>query len=701
MSDYYVTARERALLHTLLEKENPVPVSKIAKELQVSTRTIHRDVQGMEKLLGAYHLELVKKTGKGMWIAGATEDKQDLRLALLQTHAPEYTEEERRTLILSALLEAEEPVKLNTLSHELKVSAATVSYDLDKIEEWLQGFGLELVRRRGYGVKISGAEASKRNAMSGLIAENLEETDLFEAMQQRIKKRSVQTDTSPISNRLLGLVEKEKWVTVEQILHEMKDTLPYSFADSAYIGLVVHVTLAVERLQKGENIEINQEHLHSLKNTKEFEAANQLIQRLERVFQLDIPEAEIGYITMHLRGAKLRQEPEQNWDLDHLPAAACAKALMSFVQHETGKPLVQDHSLYQGLTSHLEPALFRLKENMKIHNPLLDDIKRDYPELFSIVKKAAGYTLPEMTLPEAEIGYLVLHFGSALEQLRDKQKARALVVCSSGIGSSKMLTTRLKKEVPEIEQMKNMSVLELENIDESNYDLVISTVDITHEQLPSITVNPFLTKEDAARVKSLIHQLELKKHIPYEQDIQAGNETRSAERDIESIQLYSWTMIRLLQQFDVYRPAFVQDVYSALEEVCHNLKERQLITSAGKTAQALWERHKAGGMAIPNTRLALFHTRGTFVSAPCFVIQVLPQSVYLPSMDGTLTEVKHLLLLLAPDNEEVEVYEVLSAVSEQIIQTDQSIQTFASGDKQRIQSFMAQSFRERLKEKIT
>lgn len=38
---------------------------------------------------------------------------------------------------------------------------------------------------------------------------------------------------------------------------------------------------------------------------------------------------------------------------------------------------------------------------------------------------------------------------------------KALVVCSSGIGSSKMLASRLKKELPEIESFDMSSLIEL------------------------------------------------------------------------------------------------------------------------------------------------------------------------------------------------------------------------------------------------
>ncbi len=59
------------------------------------------------------------------------------------------------------------------------MTAATVSHDLDKAEEWLSFFDLQLIRRRGYGVEVVGTEKSRRRAMSSLMVETLEKMNSF------------------------------------------------------------------------------------------------------------------------------------------------------------------------------------------------------------------------------------------------------------------------------------------------------------------------------------------------------------------------------------------------------------------------------------------------------------------------------------------------------------------------------------------
>ena len=70
-----------------------------------------------------------------------------------------------------------------------------------------------------------------------------------------------------------------------------------------------------------------------------------------------------------------------------------------------------------------------------------------------------------------------MHFGASIERLRAlKREIRAIIVCTSGIGSSRMLSSRLSKEIPEIRIMDSVSWYEAARMPTDQYDLVLSTV---------------------------------------------------------------------------------------------------------------------------------------------------------------------------------------------------------------------------------
>ncbi|GAA3313295.1 hypothetical protein GCM10020331_003110 [Ectobacillus funiculus] len=129
--------------------------------------------------------------------------------------------------------------------------------------------------------------------------------------------------------------------------------------------------------------------MKNLQSTPEYKIAENIIKQLETVFQVDIPTAEIGYITMHLHGAKLRHDKEYLIEDSSFQIAIKTKHLIQYVGEQLHQDLTSNRSLFEGLVVHLKPALYRIKQNMGISNPLLHKIKGDYPELFSVVKKAA------------------------------------------------------------------------------------------------------------------------------------------------------------------------------------------------------------------------------------------------------------------------------------------------------------------------
>ena len=92
---------------------------------------------------------------------------------------------------------------------------------------------------------------------------------------------------------------------------------------------------------------------------------------------------------MHMRGTKLRQDGalERYFETSDLEVASRVKALIHYVEEQTGVVLAGDSSLYTGLLAHLDRAIQRLRENLNIYNPLLPEIKEDYPALFDLVNR--------------------------------------------------------------------------------------------------------------------------------------------------------------------------------------------------------------------------------------------------------------------------------------------------------------------------
>ncbi|WP_377889927.1 BglG family transcription antiterminator [Alkalihalobacillus sp. R86527] len=696
-----LSARERSILQLLLETDDFYTVKEIAEQLEVSERTVHRDLSGLEDVVNEYELKLMKKAGVGVQFDGHPSQRDELKRYLYNLDITEYTQNERETLILCKLLESHEPIKLIGLANDLRVTVATISNDLNRVEDWLHSMQLSLIRKRGYGVQVEGAEALKRHAISSLLTTEYNDSDFFTLLKQSIQKKSKGDVMESASDQLLGLVDREKLHQVEAIVGGVNNNLPYMMADSAYIGLIVHLTLAIERIQQGEKIEMESDYLSSLKETKEFHSAETISRRMADFFSIPIPEAEVGYITMHLRGAKLRSSSSYYLEESNYPITVKARQLIREVSDNINVELESNDSLFQGLVTHLGPATHRLNQKMSIHNPLLTKIKEDYPELFKVIKEAVGNVFNGVTIPDEEVGFLVLHFGSALEGWNKKNNLRILAVCSSGIGTSKMLATRLKQEFHEIDDVKSVSLFELEKEDLHAFDLIVSTIPLRDIDAEYIEVSPFLSEKEARGIRTVLQKSNVTRRKnalkEKESSFQSGHQaadwfTRSAA--------YSETASSIMKHLTLTE-GDEEDIVALLKKECSRLEKGNTITSSDAVTEALLKREELGGVGIPESSLALFHTRTPAILQPTFSIIRLQKPVKRKAMDETEIDMDTILLQLAPEEATSEQIEIMSFISTVVIETSETITLFEEENEERIQIFLAEKLREFITDKLS
>ncbi|AXI10536.1 transcriptional antiterminator [Oceanobacillus zhaokaii] len=697
-----ITSRERKIIDLLLKNDGDLTVRTIAEAVDVSERTIHRDLKSVEKILFGYHLELTKKSGVGIKIIGDETDKLQLQFALSDVSIYDFSPEERQSVILATLLEMNEPVKLFTLADELKVTEATISHDLDQLEEEVATFHLVLVRKRGYGVEIEGNEEEKRAALSYLITKHVDPFEFVTLIKDSIQKKSTH-HLNAISNRLLHFVNPEKLSIIESVVESARGVLPYELADSAHIGLVVHLALAMERLQKGEMIKFDQAFLQRIERTKEYAIAKSMINKLEKKLKLDIPDDEIGYITMHLMGAKVRVDQEYLIEESSIDIAFQAKALIQYVSKNVNVDLTKNASLLHDLVAHLKPTIYRLQQRMQIKNPMIKEIMVDYHDLFYLIQDGVRETFPDMDFPDDEIGYLVLHFASTILNDEKELDLRALVICSSGIGTAKMLATKLMQRVPEIKKVDNKSLFDLRHLDLERYDIIVSTIPLKGFDREYFQTSPMLTNGEVHRIKKKVRQRKLSfqsgKNSVAPNTVHERAENSDIILNIEAIQNYSKAILDLLDSFHIQQTSENQTIDSILKGACKTLETEKMIQNKEKVVKRLQEREQLSGLGIPNTSAALYHTRSNDIIKSSFTIYALANPLTIQGMDNEQMRVDTILLMLAPEMVNQEVLEVFSFLSSLLIQDPMSIALFATGDEAKVKQYLAEQFQQFLIEK--
>ena len=689
--------REIRLIEVLLRRPQGLTADDLADRLGVSARTVHRDLQPAGGFLASHDLTLVRQAGRGISVEGTASARARALEALGEMRSREPTPEERRVSLLGMLLGSDEPTKLRALASRSKVSIGMVGRDLDEAEDWLAAFGLSLVRKRGYGVQVLGSEEDRRQAMSQLILHDLDEAAFLSNPEG-----TGGGPKDPVSAGLMGMIDGGRLQAAKTLTREAVGRLPYAIADEAFVSLSVHVALMIERLRRGGEIELDPDVLQRLRETAEYEYAKDMAGAIEEGYRLNVPEEEVVYLTRHLRGTKLRQDDalDRYFEGSDLEIASRVKALIHHVSEQTGVALAGDSSLYKGLLAHIERAIHRLRENMRISNPLLAEMKEDYPALFDLVYRGMKKIFVEDEIPEEEAGFVAMHFGAALDREQGSFPNSVLIICPSGISSSKILASRLEKAFPQIRRMHDASLFDLDGLDTGGFDLVVSTVPLQIPAESYVQVRPLLSEEEVGRIRDHLREKMLggrlaNRAVSESLEVFGGGQAKLRQM-AEATQLIA----ELVDDVSVERHEARGSIPEAVRLMCASLAARGLVSDPGSLEASLLARMELGGIGIPETSLALFHARDATVVRPAFSLHDFDELLELEGMDGAPMRVRRTLLMVAPLDISTVALEAISEISVAMVEQPAERETFENGSEAQVVAVLQNIFARYLRDKL-
>lgn len=160
-------------------------------------------------------------------------------------------------------------------------------------------------------------------------------------------------------------------------------------------------------------------------------------------------------------------------------------------------------ALEKNLYNHLSMALNRIKKGIWTSNPYREDIKKNYKNIYEMTRKICDSVFSGESISDDEIAYIVLYFAAAVNDA-DSCVFRALVICTSGMGTSKLLVSRLKKEFPNILVEKTLPLIKLQEEALDQYDIIISTAPLQADLSKAVTVSPLLTDEEVKLLRRIM-----------------------------------------------------------------------------------------------------------------------------------------------------------------------------------------------------
>lgn len=488
--------RQMKILSCLMETKEPITAEWIAKELFVSDRTVRNDIKAIQPECPKLGISIESIRGKGYELRVLNQSLflnkfKKMVQATNEKAANHFSDQNDRVIyILRELLLEKEPVKIESFEDEMFVSKSTIQNDLKLVRKILLKYNLQLVNRPHHGTLVRGEEYMKRLCLSNYLFNR---------------------DQDPSANEgSMQLIDQDLFQKIKEIVVRKVNEYKIEISDISLENLAVHIAIACKRIEAGFIIEPLKDHFI---NEYPFEkiVAEEIVSEVMDYSGLHFPESETDYIIVHLLGTKLLRTEELTEFSEFDEAGTIVQCMLGRLQSELNWDFHNDHELIQALTLHIRPAMNRLRYKMNIRNPLLTDIKVKYPSAFEGAVIASKCIEEYLAIEpgENEIAYIALHIAVALERMRSKQKQakRAIVVCASGVGSSKLLSYRLKRLFEhELEIVDSTNYYKLFEYDLSSIDLIISTIPIKESLgIPIVVVNTFLEDEDVLHIRKNLH----------------------------------------------------------------------------------------------------------------------------------------------------------------------------------------------------
>ena len=513
------TPRIQQILRIMLNSRGPVNKQDIADDIGVSKRTVQREFEYLELCIKKYGLKLENHKGKGVEIKGNPETIEKLREDLGDQQYPDAADRDgRRRRLLFELLRDRTPHKLFYYSQMLGVSEATAGNDMDALYPWLEESRLGIVKRPGYGVILEGDERDYRDAMRRFIEETAGQSDAYSSgdITGEIFAEAL---LDAADSGIYSLLEGDTVRRVDKVLRGLNEPKILQLADSAYAGLVIHISIVIERLQQGAALKSVPPEMGNLEFWDDYDLAVRILEAMEKEFEISIPRGELSYVLLHIRGAKMAytgEEQEFPADLGDDRLLPMIDRMIDVYNKDIANELKEDEEFLRGLLVHLRPVLVRLSTGLRIHNPILEDIKEEYADIFEACRRAAQVITEETgyEVNEEEVGFLAMHFGAAQERVREnKQYTRKVnigIVCASGFGVARLMMTRLKDKLGDKAILKAYGKGEINKYVITGTDFFVSTMNLDQLPVDYLQVSPLIPPKDLYKIE---YKLEDYSHI--------------------------------------------------------------------------------------------------------------------------------------------------------------------------------------------
>ncbi|MCI6271865.1 MAG: PTS sugar transporter subunit IIA [Erysipelotrichaceae bacterium] len=455
-----LTKRQNNILIFLTTLNNSIKIEQLAEKFKVSSRTIRNELHVIDGFLNEYKIKIIRKPSVGIYLEKDKDNFIKLRndLNLIDYRILDF---EERNIVISLLILCNKKITFDKLANICLISKQTVINSFKSIEKYFLDYGVNIIKSQGKGITVYSNQESILNLFENILETTYKNELIMNLLFKNSEIYKFDADASLILNNLSK--EKNVYFSNEDKIKILLKFIIFRFVDDFTINKtnnkIYPSYFSEENINKIEKL---MEKYVVINNSKslEYKVAVYLIEKLDKINKID----------------KINKEYFIN-----------------------------------GLTNHLRLAIYREKNNIKIENELLSQIKIRIPLIFEFTKRELLMceALDGIIFSENEIAYISMYLASAYEKsINLYSKLNILLVCSFGLATSTILKTRILKIIQDCNIIGPLSESEAKTyINKNKVDLIICTGNCFIEDIELISVNPLIDTSDIEIIKNKLFQI--------------------------------------------------------------------------------------------------------------------------------------------------------------------------------------------------
>ncbi len=586
-----INKRQKNIITILEEQDNWITSKGLSNILGVSDRTIRSDINAINDHYGCQFIDSSIRQGYCI----NEKNKKILENNKIELF-PQLPNERYIYIIKKLLLDSRE-LSLVSLQEQVYVSGYSIDNDIKNIRKMLSLYSdLKLVRSKEY-IRLEGSEENKRKLYKDLLATEIQEN--FLNMDQ-----------------LASLYKDFDLIAVKDILVQVIEDYGYSVNETLFTMLILHLGISIERMLQFKFISLDQSSDY-IDETIEYQISKTFFDRLSKKINIKIVESEIKLFALLIMRKKSFNYTNDYVCLNNkwINTRKLIEDMLEKVNDLFGVDFRGDNDLIAGLKMHIYGLIERKKNNIKIENIFLDEIRLKYPLVFEMGIYAGEFIENELNIviEDTEVGFIALHLGAASERINANRKYRAILILPHNQSFASMCVSKISDIFSErMEIIHTFNFFEKEEILTFNPDIILTTFPLVHGlDILTIQISMFVDSETESSILQALNKLD-KKRFKVEFASKIGN---------------------LIKEDYFYNNLEVKDYKEAIEFMCDKLEKGKLVSSEFKSSVLKREEISPTSFGYP---FAMPHSFGAFLNCSTISVAQLKKPIKWGDSDVSL-----------------------------------------------------------------